>query len=552
MRGSDGNGGVKRRERPPLAPRIVLAILVLMIAAVAARTRVTTTVIDDTYIFCRYAVHLAHGYGLVWNIGEPPVEGFTSPLWVLLLSLAAVMGADPVRAAVILAVAALGGVAVAVWRLGEHLRPGESWLNVAAAAAVALSALGIYWAGTGMDEALFAFLTLGAVGGSLAFDEGHIGPVRLGTLLAALCLARPEGLAVAPALLIFLGSRKDTRRRVFDATAIFVAIMAGLLAARWLYFHAPLPNTYYAKTGGGLLQLRAGVAYAMSNWALWLPGIAVAPFVARQRRRYGPVIVTAVVLALAIIAEGGDQFGRARFFLPVFPLTVLLVGGIVPSGRGRWTAAGVSALAIASLVAWGLSPRYNSVYAQAAHGLSAPHGPWRIVEVPRPPNPERMEFLSDMETGFVIMGKTLSHYAPKGSTIAAVPIGAIGWYSGLRVIDMVGLVNPTIAHAPVHFEPGATWRPGHNRGDGVAILREHPDFIQLQDALSSRPAPRPHPFMMRYTSVAEIWNSREFWRHYTFVAIRTRSGWYYNLYRRTTDPAAGTSDHTRLLTHTPR
>ncbi len=39
--------------------------------------------IDDAYIFAVYAKHVLKGYGLVYNPGERPVEGFTSPLWLL-------------------------------------------------------------------------------------------------------------------------------------------------------------------------------------------------------------------------------------------------------------------------------------------------------------------------------------------------------------------------------------------------------------------------------------------------------------------------------------
>ena len=40
---------------------------------------------DDAYIEYRYATNAAHGHGLVYNIGDPPVEGFTSFLWTVLL-----------------------------------------------------------------------------------------------------------------------------------------------------------------------------------------------------------------------------------------------------------------------------------------------------------------------------------------------------------------------------------------------------------------------------------------------------------------------------------
>ena len=34
--------------------------------------------IDDMYISLRYAKHWADGYGLLWNIGEEPVEGYSN------------------------------------------------------------------------------------------------------------------------------------------------------------------------------------------------------------------------------------------------------------------------------------------------------------------------------------------------------------------------------------------------------------------------------------------------------------------------------------------
>ncbi|MGD2207611.1 MAG: hypothetical protein PVH17_12630, partial [Anaerolineae bacterium] len=40
--------------------------------------------VDDAYISFRYSDNLARGHGLVWNIGQDPVEGYTNFLWVLL------------------------------------------------------------------------------------------------------------------------------------------------------------------------------------------------------------------------------------------------------------------------------------------------------------------------------------------------------------------------------------------------------------------------------------------------------------------------------------
>ena len=51
---------------------------------------------DDAYIFFRYAENIVQGYGIVWNQGESPVEGFSSPLWLLILVLGGQIGFSPV------------------------------------------------------------------------------------------------------------------------------------------------------------------------------------------------------------------------------------------------------------------------------------------------------------------------------------------------------------------------------------------------------------------------------------------------------------------------
>ncbi|NUM63395.1 MAG: hypothetical protein HUU44_14860, partial [Ignavibacteriaceae bacterium] len=44
-----------------------------------------TTILDDAYIFLRYAENIVNGYGFVWNIHEAPVEGYTSFLYLVVL-----------------------------------------------------------------------------------------------------------------------------------------------------------------------------------------------------------------------------------------------------------------------------------------------------------------------------------------------------------------------------------------------------------------------------------------------------------------------------------
>src|SRR5437870_4976522 len=101
-----------------------------MLRAAAAMTVVATLTVllsrlltlDDAYITYRYARHLAEGYGLgAWNHTGEDVEGYSSPLWTLLLGGAAWLGVDVGIASKVFGTAAvLIVMAVLFWRRDDR------------------------------------------------------------------------------------------------------------------------------------------------------------------------------------------------------------------------------------------------------------------------------------------------------------------------------------------------------------------------------------------------------------------------------------------------
>ncbi len=130
------------------------------------------------------------------------------------------------------------------------------------------------------------------------------------------------------------------------------------------------------------------------------------------------------------------------------------------------------------------------------------------------------------------MGSTLKKIANKDEYIACVPIGAIGYYSKMKVIDMVGIVDPVIAHEKLSTDHPIKWTPGHTKGDGKYILSRKPKYIQLTDYLTNSPLEEPHKRSLQFTSVKEIWDSEEFHNDYEFYPVEVIDGWYYNLFKR--------------------
>src|SRR5262245_20357710 len=85
--------GLARLANTPPQVWSLLACTVLTLLSVIALFQASVVVDgtryfwidDDEMISMRYARNLVDGHGLVWNAGEP-VEGYTNPLWTLIMA----------------------------------------------------------------------------------------------------------------------------------------------------------------------------------------------------------------------------------------------------------------------------------------------------------------------------------------------------------------------------------------------------------------------------------------------------------------------------------
>lgn len=320
----------------------------------------------------------------------------------------------------------------------------------------------------------------------------------------------------------------------------FIMVFAPILIWKWIYFGYPLPNTYYAKTADLdtlSFQIMGGAMYLYKSLALTLAGLGI-PFllllasVVKAKRNHTftyPLdqAYTALMILCSwggIIASGGDHFMFGRFLMPTLPLITILIVGVGLSqyfkDNMKTPAFKTAFLALLTLI---------PVFSWQPWAFIYPE--FKKTSLPQP-NTSRLEYFESWHSGFIAMGKTLQANFPEDQSIAAVPIGAIGYYSNMQVIDMVGLVDSVIAHEPLDPNYAKTWRPGHDKGDGLYILSKKPDYIQFIDHLTSQPLPGLDGHAKQYKSIMEIWGSPEFHSHYEFFPIQTEEGWYYNLYRR--------------------
>jgi len=410
-------------------------------------------VCDDTFIYLRYVKNLRAGCGLRFNCDGPPVEGFTGPLYLALLWLGSLVTRQLIDLSQIVCTASLGvALALAVWTAavaGRH-RPAARLSMVLAgsiAVVLALDHFVLLNAITGMETAL-ATTAATAIALAAVTERRWLLVAAIGAAL----LVRPENLVFVVALPILPG----LRRPKYLATAAGIVIAIGI--ARYGVFGTLAPNTYYAKSGGTWRHCELGLAYladALADFPLaFLAPLALVLPAGPLRRACGFLLAGSAAWGVFFLRSGGDLFEYSRLFFPLVPmLTVLSLVGIAELTRRvtkRELAAAIAPAACAIVIA---------ARAAVVHAIPPQHASPRVVE-------------------WAAIGSYLRAHFPK-ATVATVPIGAIGYYSQLPIIDLVGLTEPEIARAGRSVPPELLTKQwiGHERHCTECVLARAPALI---------------------------------------------------------------------------
>ncbi|MFZ5910625.1 MAG: hypothetical protein ACOYYU_11470 [Chloroflexota bacterium] len=333
-----GAGAVLNAEGEKKNGLLVLAVLF----AVAGHlfffwlaAQLFTFTIDDAYITFRYSKNLAAGWGPTYNPGQPPVEGYTTFLWMLAMALPHFAGVNVATFSKVTGVLALCGTFLLTGLLTYDLarsQPAKARLFFAAFSAFVVAALPIsaVHAVSGMETALFALLVSllawcvarGVKDGSrLLFWAPLVG------LLTG--LTRPEGNIVALLLLGYgyLSSLPDRRKRLLWGGA-GLYLLPGAIYFLWRawYYGLPLPLPFYMKV------LRAGAfagAGEVGSYLLYLlPGLValLLPALLRFRREYLPAALPVAFLLVFYLFPVHAMGFEWRFVYPSAPLIAALAG----------------------------------------------------------------------------------------------------------------------------------------------------------------------------------------------------------------------------------
>ncbi len=505
MRGNSKNH--QKHERIYLG--LILLSALLFYAIFISRTAFTVngekyfTLVDDAMISMRYAKNLANGFGLVWNIGEPPIQGFSNLGWTLYMTLIHLLPIPPSKISLFVMITSaviLLGNAWLSFKICKLIAPQMKRAPIIAATITAFYYPLVFWSLRGMEVGIATFLVYAAV--LLVIKPSQPVDLKKSLLLGlivllALIIRFDMILQITLILGYLLYDRIKQKTQLISLSPVLFFYLAGILGIflfQYLYFGSLYPNTYYLKVEGVSIidrvtvGIKVFVEYASRDFLTPLLIIVAGLFFFRDLRKKEVSLLLALFFIQCVysIYIGGDyavplnspQVDAAnRFITQGMPSVIVLCGLVIDYF--------LSALLISS------DPEsrkkfYLSEILAIGLGLSIliiisgePWFRWTIYNTP----------LLDADIWRTKLGIHIRNYTDEDITIAAHAAGQIPYYSNRRTIDLLGKSDSVVAKGL----PASSFRPGHNKWNyEYSILTLKPDLIadewgRLSEFLSDKP-----------------------------------------------------------------
>ena len=421
--------------------------------------------VDDAYISFRYSENFVNGQGLVFNPGER-VEGFSNPLWVYLMMAPALLGVDPTLVAKVLGICAAMATALLISRILERHFAVSNAVRHPALFVFCGHISVVYYAVCGLETSTYSLLIVVL---HYALLEKRYLLAAVATGLTAIC--RPEGAM----LLLSLGTGlalSSSPKRSLRYLIVPLVIVAAQLAFRHEYYGRWLPNTFYAKAivhrklAELLLHHTKAFIVGTAHWSFsYLAGgsLALAGVVGMVKfwRIHPPMLVSIALLCFFIWYSVFDWMAFGRFYLPLLPLLLTYAFAALNAAWEHFGSRGRQSLMIAAaaalvLATWGVTLRslrrlhYGDVYAPA---MSA--------------------------RAYVAPALYMREHGRQGDLVAAPEIGALAYFSRLRMLDLLGLTDAKIPAMLGPHELYGTLKRADLRGYADYVLAKHPQFVVI-------------------------------------------------------------------------
>jgi hypothetical protein len=495
--------------------KIIFLIFIVITVLFVIHSLHLAVITEDAFIGFRFAKNIAEGNGLLWNIGESPVEGYTNFLWIILCYFAIIAGTNLILFVKVAGIAFSIIILIYVYFFCSKLLELNSISSLIACAFLTFSGPFATWASSGMETNLFTLFIVASCYHEISYWKSrHKGSLVLSLTYCLLAtLTRPEGLGILIILItlhyyrVFAENQsKEIINYAILGLIIFVIPFSIYFTWRVSYYGHLFPLTYYAKTGGGILQWIRGAKYLWFFFIHFL--LPLAPlliFLFWEKRaqilrtnlfslgwinsqitsyRYGLVLCSVICLGYScyIVLIGGDYMAMYRFFVPALPFIYIIRAAAfyqLVKDYGKLNKNYYLILMLIGIAFTGTFLQSTSLEKVIYKKPSITHGQYQGVQFERW-NTNRLS----------LIGKFFNEYKHNGNeSLATDAIGAVSYYSDLMVYSIHGLVDPRIA--TMESENLGKGFPGHEKSDISYTLSKNPTYFIFSRELTNKPSTYP-------------------------------------------------------------
>ena len=412
---------------------------------------------EDYYITFRASRNLAMGHGLVFNAGDR-LQTFTSPIGTLLPALASFLTGNGSEAAALwlyraLCIPAFGLAAVLLFATTFQLRY-PTFSSVALVGWLVTDAKSVDFVINGMET---SFLLLGFAYAFWAMFGARARPwLHLGAAWGLLMWTRPDSFIYiglfAGAVLLFnqpdmTGRDRGAWLQLFLRAAPVAAVLyLPWFLFAWSYYGSPVPHTILAKSAAARPKTLAGFLqfFRQVSHALFMPtyfGLGGWPVPVRRA-----VQIAGIACAVAWVMPGLRTETKAASFtllgslfylsyFPPFPFPWYLC---LPALLGFLTLSGslAQALSVAQKTVFPTARGFLRFSLVVVWLMTMLVSTWLTVQSAKQLKLQQ----AIIETGNRReIGLWLREHAALGDAVLLEPLGYIGYFSGLKTYDLMGL-----------------------------------------------------------------------------------------------------------------
>jgi hypothetical protein len=444
---------------------------------------------DDAMISMRYAKNLVDGYGLVWNVGEERVEGYSNPLWVVWMAALHIAPVDDSKISLLVQTSGALFIILSLFFV-RKIALDLSGSELVGLLSVVLTAF--YqplnnWALLGMEVSLLVLLVCASVYWLLRILRQGRFSVWPYILLGIGMLVRVDMAVPYLIGLIFMvfADTSNRRKHLVWGLGLFILSLGGQTLFRLVYYGDILPNTYYLKVTGYPVHLRiARGLYALftfvwdSNWLLCLLPLTLLFF----RRNRQVLILFALVLGQVAysVYVGGDAWehrgGSNRYIAVIIPLffilftyaAYMLIQSLFnrlkakPEGTRMWGNLVLVIFVVIAMISFNfLQGNIKSLER------------WLLLRQP---------MFTVGSNYYVQIARDIEKITHPEARIAVVAAGTVPYFTERPAIDMLGKNDSWIAQLPAFVNSSFTdlekFRPGHMKWDyDYSIGELKPDIV---------------------------------------------------------------------------